>query len=180
MSLAKHIDVLLRLPKEGSSTAYANRIAVVAVGTIVSIDDVLFPFDEGEPATPAGRWCRDIHVLTDSPLPHCADLEANRGTVVTGDRRCIGVEGVSNRDDSPREDCGRLLQFFGRSPWLCALTRMNLPWIPKKSEYTQHESEAYCDYRYRCETNPLPLCIHLLHDLLPFPYLLSHFAQYLY
>ena len=170
LSHSERIDVVLRLPKEGSSTAYANSIAVVAVGTIVSIDDILFPFDEGETATSASRWCRNIHVLINSSLPHGVHLEANRGAVLRGDRRCIGVEGVSNRDDPPREYCGKLLKFFGRSPRLRTLTRMDLPGVPKKPEDTQHECEAHCHYWYRCETNPLPLCIHSSHDLLPFPF----------
>ena len=146
LSLSERIDVVLRLPKEGSSTAYANSIAVVAIGTIVCIDDVLFPFDKGQTATSASRWCRDIHVLIDSPLPHGVDLEANRGAVLRGDRRCIGVEGVSNRDDPPREDCGRLLKFFGRSPRLRTRTRVDLLGVPKEPEDTNYEREAHYHY----------------------------------
>ena len=146
MPLTERVDVSLRLIKECSSTAYANGIATVSMITVVTIDDVLFCIIEGEPATAAGWWCGDVHFLVDSALPHRADLKANRGAVLRGVRRCIRVEGVSNRDDSPREDRRKLLQFFGRSPRLRTLTRVDLLGIPKEPEDTHHEREAHCGY----------------------------------
>ena len=53
----ERIDVSLRLPEEGCSTAYATGVAAVSIIAVVTIDDVLLSFDEGEPATPAGWWC---------------------------------------------------------------------------------------------------------------------------
>ena len=97
----ERVDIGLRLIKEGGPTAYANSVSAVSIITVVTIDDVLFPFDEGEPAAAADWWCGDVHVLMDSALPHGADLEANRGAVLRGDRRCIGIIGVLDRDDSP-------------------------------------------------------------------------------
>ena len=44
----------LRLPKEGGPTAYANSVSAVSIITVVTVDDVLFPFDKGEPAAAAG------------------------------------------------------------------------------------------------------------------------------
>ena len=142
----ERIDVSLRLPEEGCSTAYATGVAAVSIIAVVTIDDVLLSFDEGEPATPAGWWCGDIHFLMDSAFPHHVDLKANSGVVLRGDRRCIRVEGVSNRDHSPREDCRRLLQFFGSSPGLRTLTRVNLLGVPKEPEDTHQEREAHCGY----------------------------------
>ena len=89
--LPESVDVGLRLPKEGGPTAYANSVSAVSIITVVTVDDVLFPSDKGEPAAAAGWWCGDVHVLVDSALPHSADLEANRGAVLRGDRRCLGI-----------------------------------------------------------------------------------------
>ena len=130
--LPESVDVGLRLPKEGGPTAYANSVSAVSIITVVTVDDVLFPFDKGEPAAAAGWWCGDVHVLVDSALPHSADLEANRGAVLRGDRRCLGIIGVLDRDCSPRENCRKLLQLFGRSPRLRTLTRVDLPGVPKE------------------------------------------------
>jgi hypothetical protein len=48
----ERVDVGLRLIKEGGPTAYANSVSAVSIITVVTVDDVLFPFDKGEPALP--------------------------------------------------------------------------------------------------------------------------------
>ena len=169
--LPESVDVGLRLPKKGGPTAYANSVSAVSIITVVTVDDVLFPFDKGEPAAAAGWWCGDVHVLVDSALPHSADLEANRGAVLRGDRRCLGIIGVLDRDCSPRENCRKLLQLFGRSPRLRTLTRVDLPGVPKEPEDNHHEREAQYGYSYGRGPNPLPLCNHWPHDLFRFSWL---------
>ena len=58
--LPESVDVGLRSIKEGSSTAYSNGVAAVGMGAVVTIDDVLFPFDKREATTAAGRWRGDV------------------------------------------------------------------------------------------------------------------------
>ena len=158
MSLPQRVEVSLGLPWEGGSAAYANRIAAVSIGAIVSIDDVFLSIDEGESATPAGWWRGDIYAFMDSALPDGADLETNRGAVFRGLRHCIRVKGVFNRYDSPREDCCKLLQLFGRRTGFRTFARVNLARIPEEPDDTNHEREAHYAYGYYRGAHTRALC----------------------
>ena len=85
--------------------------------------------------------------------------------------------GVLGRACSPRENCRKLLQLFGRSPRLRTLTRVDLPGFPKELEDTHHEREAQYGCSYGRGPNPLPLCNHWPHDLFPFSWLTLLYAS---
>ena len=144
-------------PRQGGAGAYTRGVAAVIVVTVVGVDDVLLPFDEGKPATAAGWWRGDVHVLMDSALPHGADFEANCGAVfgLANDRPCIRVKGVLDRDDSPCEDRRKLLQFFGRSPGFHTRARVNLRRVPKEPEDPSQERQAH--QACGCERGHQPL-----------------------
>ena len=165
LSLPEGVEVSSGLPEEGSSTAYANCIAVVIIGAVVGIDDVVLSFDEGKPTTPASRWCGDIHVFVDSALPHGADLKANRRAIFRGVRLRIRIEGVLNREDPPGEDCGKLSQLVGRRTGLRTLTRVDLARVPEEPYEVNYEREAHCGYECDREPHPLTICDHFPHDL---------------
>ena len=150
----------MRLPEQGGPAAYADGIAAVIIVTVVTVDDVLFSFDEGKSATAAGWWRGDVHVLMDSALPHFADFEANCGAVLRGDSRRIRVKGVLDRDDSPCEDRRKLFQFFGRRPGYCALTRVNLLGCSKEPDDPHQERQAHQAYGCERGHQPLTLCDH--------------------
>ena len=166
---AERVDVGLRLFKEGGSTAYADGIAPVVIRAVVSVDDVLFTFYEGESAAPSSRRSGDVHVFMDSALPHGTDLEANRGAVLARNRRCVGIKGMLNRDHFPRENCWKLLHLFGGSPGFRTLTRVNLPRVPEEPDDTHRQREAPCHYSSARQPNTRSPGSHWSHTALPAP-----------
>ena len=77
----------------------------------------------------------DIHFLMDSAFPHHVDLKANSGVVLRGDRRCIRVKGVSNRDHSPR---GSLLDVYSASDHSDRRSLRPELWL-----YNLHDTESW-------------------------------------